>query len=203
MKFFKKRQFARWMGLGVAALAALGVGGCASLVYVEPTQGERARVRFAANTVAPTALRSYDDQACSTNEQEWMRLRNGYVISPSPKRLGIALWAHHDNAAKEVYVDATKPLTLMFFGFEMTGTKAYTCGVPLTYKFEKDRDYEVSYVMTIPSSDVVTMPSCQATISEISSKPDGAVRTPLRTFINRISPQTATCLEQFKKTRLY
>ena len=195
MKFFKKKQSERWIGLGVAALTLCGAGGCASITYVEPTQGERARVRFTTNTIAPTVLRSYDDRACSTNEQEWMRLRNGYLISASPKRLGIALWAHHENAAKEVYADATKPLTLMFFGNETVGTTYYSCGVPLTHKFENNRDYEVAYVMTAPS--------CQATIYEISSKADGAVRTHLSTFNNRTSPGTATCLDQFKKMRLY
>jgi hypothetical protein len=195
MNFFKKKQCAKWGSMGLLALASFGFGGCASIVYVEPTQGDRARVRFATSTTAVTVLRSYDDRACSTNEQEWMRLRNGYLVSSSPKRLGIPLWAHHENAAKEVHVNATKPQTLMFFGSETVGTTIYSCGVPLTYKFEKNRDYEVDYVMKAPS--------CQATIYEISSKEGGGVRTALSTFTNRTSPETATCLDQFKKTRLY
>jgi hypothetical protein len=44
------------------------------------------------------------------NETEWMRLRDGYLTNSQPKKLGMPLWNYHENAAKEVYVEANKKL---------------------------------------------------------------------------------------------
>jgi hypothetical protein len=177
------------------SLLSLLAAGCAapSLTYVEPTQGERARVRFATGTSGLTTVRGYDDSGCRTNEKEWMRLIRGNnpMIESSPRKLGLPGWYQHENAAKEIYIDASKPQTLMFIGNETSGTTAYRCGVPLTFKFEKDRDYEVSFHLAPPN--------CSVTVSHLS--PSQPVRTLARTFDNRISDETAVCLDQFKKMR--
>lgn len=176
-------------------LLSLLAAGCAapSLTYVEPTQGERARVRLATGTSGVTVVRGYDDSGCRTNEKEWMRLIRGQVplIESAPRRLGLPGWYHHQNAAKEVYVDASRPQTLMFIGNETSGVTNHRCGVPLTVKFENGRDYEVSYHLGPPN--------CSVTVYQLNAKEP--VRTVLRTFDNRISDETAVCLDQFKKMR--
>ena len=176
-------------------LLSLLASGCAapSLTYVEPTQGERARVRFSTGTSGLTVVRGYDDSGCRTNEKEWMRLIRGNapLIESSPRRLGLPGWYHHENAAKEIHVEASREQTLMFIGNETSGVTAHRCGVPLTFKFEKDRDYEVSFHLGPPS--------CSVTVSQLNAKEP--VRTYLRTFDNRITEETAVCLDQFKKMR--
>lgn len=203
MKFFKFKLRGLSLSIFTASICAIWLGGCASRLYIEPTQGERAKVRFATDTTGISILRSYDDSTCNTNEQEWMRLRKGTLIASKPKRLGIPLWEHHDNAAQEVYVNADMPLTLMFVS--STESSAYkngsivtttsSCGVPFTYKFEKNSDYEVAFAMQGVS--------CNVTISEIVSRAQGPVRTQVKAFTNQISPEQAPCLDQFKKKRLY
>jgi hypothetical protein len=177
------------------SLLSLLVAGCAapSLTYVEPTQGERSRVRFATGTSGLTTVRGYDDAGCRTNEKEWMKLIRGQnpLIESTPRRLGMPGWYQHENAAKEVYVEASKAHTLMFIGSETSGTNVYRCGVPLTFKFEKDRDYEVSFHLAPPN--------CSVTVLQLSTSQP--VRTALQTFDNRISDETAVCLDQFKKMR--
>jgi hypothetical protein len=178
----------------VCLLSLLAVGCAApSLTYVEPTQGERARVRLATGTSGVTVVRGYDDSGCRTNEKAWMRLIRGQnpLIESSPRKLGLPGWYHHENAAKEIYVEASREQTLMFIGTETSGNTLHRCGVPLTFRFEKDRDYEVSYHLGPPN--------CSVTVYQLNAKEP--VRTVLRTFDNRISDETAVCLDQFKKMR--
>jgi hypothetical protein len=181
----------RW----VAPLAILALTGCAApaLTYTEPTDGSRARVRFAANTDDITVLRGYDDSGCNRNEHEWMRLRKGSLISPAPKRLGMPLWEHHENAAKEVFVDASRSHTFLFVGSVSLGATVYRCGVPLTFDFAADRDYEVSYAQMLQN--------CIVNVSQIQSVNGAPTKALLKSFTNKVTDETRGCLEQFQKKR--
>ena len=105
------------------------------------------------------------------------------------------LWNHHENAAKEVYVDAGKRMHGMFHGGEVIGLTMHSCGVPFAFDFAKDSDYEVKYHF-IPGQ-------CYVTISQIvPNGSDWSYKTAAR-FDNRTTPANAACLAQFKKIRLY
>ena len=181
----------------LALLLALApvLAACSTLNYQEPTSGPRARVRFVTDTTDITVVRSYGDLDCSTDEQEWMRLRKGVLLNSSPKQLGIPLWPNEPNAAKEVYVQAGKPLSVMFYGSERVGTTLHTCGVPIFFTFEEGRDYEVRYHQLSPQCDV--------SVSQVVGDPAGAVKKRLAEFSNRVTAQNTGCLAAFKKTRLY
>lgn len=181
--------------LPLVAAALLSLAGCASLSYHEPQQGPRARVRFVTTSGAPTVLRAYDDDGCSQNEAEWMRLRAGPLINGSPKSLGMPLWNHHENAAKEVYVDAGRRMHGMFFGEEIGGLVVHRCAVPFSFGFADKGDYEVKY-HSIPKQ-------CFVTISQIVQNGSDWAYKPVARFDNRTTPATEACLEQFRKFRLY
>lgn len=102
--------------LYVVIIISVVVTGCQSLRYEEPMAGPLARVRFVAETKNVTVLRMYDDTHCTTNETEWMRFREGFILRSTPKVLGMPLWRHHKNAAKEVFVEANKLLYGLFVG---------------------------------------------------------------------------------------
>jgi hypothetical protein len=173
--------------------------GCASLTYVEPTTGNRARVRFVTDSEAPSVLRVYEGSDCSGKEQEWMRLRVGVLLRGSVKRLGMPLWNYHDNAAKEVYVSTEKPLTAIFWGTEVAGDYQYQyhyqCGVPVTASFQQDKDYEVKYVWN--------RTACTVLLSEITAGSAGEYSLqPIRQFNNKVTDETSGCAKQFNRFRL-
>ena len=180
-------------------LLMLCLYGCASLTYVEPTSGDRARVRFVTDTSFPIILRVYDRPDCSGNEYEWMRLRNGYVVNSSPKRLGMPLWNYHENAAKEVYVAVGKPLTGIFFGYEQLsalGVKHfYECGVYFNVEFQNYKDYEVSFEWK--------RTECFVTVSEIQAQPSGTYSfLTVAKFDSKVTSANRSCLKLFKRLRL-
>ena len=180
--------------MGLVALWSLV--GCASLSYQEPLQGPRARVRFVTTSTAPTVLRAYDDANCAQNENEWMRLREGPLVNSRPKKLGMPLWNHHENGAKEVYVDASRPMHGMFFGEEPTGFgRIHRCAVPFSFRFAENRDYEVKYHF-IPQQ-------CHVTVSSIVQNGDGWVLQPAARFGNRATPAAQGCHDQFRQFRWY
>lgn len=176
-------------------VASLCLTGCASLSYQEPTQGSRARVRFVTTSSSPTVLRAYDDINCTQNEIEWMRLRVGYLLNSNPKTLGMPLWSYHENAAKEVYVDASKQMNGMFFGSERVGMTIYSCGAPFSFTFSENTDYEVKYQWS-PNQ-------CSATISQFVPKGADWDLKEVEKFDNRVNDSNRGCLAQFKKPRLY
>lgn len=173
--------------------------GCAGLTYVEPSTGDRARVRFVTESPDPTVLRVFDGPDCAGAEHEWMRLRVGPLLTSSPKRLGMPLWNYHENAAKEVYVYADKPMTAIFWGTELAkhygGGTHYSCAVPFTVAFEKDKDYEVKLVWD--------RNACSVVFSEIKAE-DGASHSfkVLESFTNRATNNTLRCVKQFTRFRL-
>lgn len=128
-----------------------------------------------------------------------MRLRVGPLLTSSPKRLGMPLWDFHENAAKEVYVRADKPMTAIFWGTETDkrygATTYYSCGVPFTAAFQKDKDYEVKLLWN--------RTACRVVFAEI--KPDNIDSyhfKVLETFSNRATEKTQGCLKQFTRFRL-
>lgn len=176
-------------------LVAFLLESCANMSYQEPASGPRARVRFATTTEAISVLRVYEDKNCSINETEWMRLRNGVLMNSAPKRLGIPLWHHHENGAKEVQVKAEVPTHGMFTGSVSYGARTLRCGVPFSYTFEANRDYEVEFRVSVRK--------CTVGISEITSNASAVKINEVASFDNRITDENRGCLDQFKKTRLY
>jgi hypothetical protein len=178
----------------LVALTVL-LAGCNSLSYQEPTQGARARVRFVTTSGAPTVLRVYDDANCTQNETEWMRLKMGdSIMRGDLKTLGMPLWKHDKNAAKEVYVDASKKLHGMFFGGDQIGKTVYSCGVPFSFTFSEHNDYEVKFHWA-PHQ-------CWVTVSQIVPNGSTWSLTYLKTFDSYTNASNRGCLSQFKRARL-
>lgn len=175
------------------------LSGCASLSYQEPVQGPRARVRFATDTDSLVVLRAYDDMSCNQNETEWMRLRAGYLLNSNPKKLGMPLWKHHENAAKEVYVATNKEMYALFSGGEQLGNTIYSCGVPFSYKFSENTDYEVKFHWNPRNSPG----ACLTTISQIVQNGSDWDLKEVARFDNQTNDSNRGCLSQFKRARLY
>jgi hypothetical protein len=171
----------------VAALA--GLTGCATLRYHEPTHGPRARVRFVAHSDEVTVLRAYDDARCRRNETEWMRLREGFLVNDAPKTLGMPLWSFHANAAKEVFVEANKPLTAMFVGSRTDhfGAAPRSCATPFSYAFAEGADYEVGFRLAANE--------CEVTISQLVRSADGWARSRLGRFGSQVNDANRECLQ--------
>ena len=168
---------------------------CASQLYKEPVDGPVARVRFTTNIDAPTVVYTYADAACTADEQEWMRLKNGLLLNSSPKRLGLPLWNHHDNAAKEVYVSTKVTRSYLITGTSRYYTKEIACGVAFRPDFAPGKDYEVAYIWAPERCDVH--------VYELEKSGASARRIEIVSFDNRVSKENSECLTQFKKRRLY
>jgi hypothetical protein len=180
-------------------LACLMISACSTLSYKEPSAGERARVRFASQTEHVVVVRGYDDKACAANEQEWMRLRAGYLANSNSKRLGMPLWRFHDNGAKEVYVDATRPFHGLIGSadreIQAFTTIIHSCAVAVTFDFKPGVDYEVEYLWD--------RQTCSVNISQILNDTGKPTLKHLATIGNRVNGDNAQCLDAFKKRRLY
>ncbi|WP_155976203.1 hypothetical protein [Novispirillum itersonii] len=175
-------------------ILCLLIAGCAPVSVVEPTGGNRARVRFVTNTEGITVLRAYEGENCSGEEQEWVRMRNGYLLTGSEKRLGIPLWSYNVNAAKELYVNTDKAMHGMFFGSESVGNYVVSCAVPFTFSFLPDHDYEVSYKFFIST--------CLVEVSEIEGNSQGGFRArQLSVFDNKLDERDASCKKHFRQGR--
>jgi hypothetical protein len=176
---------------------SLSVAACSTLTYQEPTSGQRARVRFVTDSDSSvvSVLRTYSDENCANNEADWMKLRNGQLLNSSPRRLGIPLWSYHENAGKEVYVEANKEIHGLFHGNEIFGGGTYSCGVPFSSSFKEHSDYEVRFKWA-PKA-------CRVTISQVVSSPKGFELRELATFSNQATEVNKGCLAAFRKLRLY
>lgn len=152
--------------LVVISLALLA--GCAGTQkYDEPSEGPRARVRFASTANYWAILYSYGDKTCKTDEREWMRLYGSYLFGDETNPslgmpLPLPLHTFPTGTVKEVYVSAD-PHYLMFqsarqgIGPEritetfVSTTKtsllssAFFCGTPFSMEFEKGKDYEIVF----------------------------------------------------------
>lgn len=168
-----------------------GLIGCSTLKYVEPQEGDRARVRFATNSESITVVRGYSDLECN-NEQELMRLRDGPLVNSAKKSLGMPLSDFSKNAAKEVYFRSSEEIIIMFFGAESIGNVIYSCAVPLKASFQKNRDYELFFDFKYST--------CQVVFTEIVNS-DGVVkRVAIETFYNTGSKG---CISSLWKSRWY
>lgn len=148
----------------IVCLALSILYGCSNVKYIEPTSGDRARVRFVTNTeTAPTVLRVYSGADCTGREYEWMRLQDRALLLEPVKRLGMPLdqFRYDEHAIQEVYVSAGKPVIGILWGSRNSvPDEVFSCGVPFNITFDKNKDYEVMYVL---SSN-----ACQVRVSEIA-----------------------------------
>ena len=169
--------------------------GCASISYVEPTDGPTARVRFVTATTGVTVIRGYSDNSCNEGETEWMRLLDGYVVNSSPKSLGLPLADYHVNAFKEFYFPTDRVTHGMFFGNQTIGNTLYECGVPFSYEFIENEDYEVKLNWHIRT--------CTASVSRFVNESGAWVLVEEVKFNNQVNDENRECLVKFKKTRWY
>jgi hypothetical protein len=186
--------------LVLACVSSFGaLTGCTTLSYKEPKNGPTARVRFVTDISKITVVRGYDNSNCGGNEKEWMRLRDGELLNNEPKRLGIALWDFHKNAAKEVLVDTSNQSTFLISSVMEQGSayrrKLFSCGVPVSLHFQPGKDYEIAFHMSFQG--------CSADVSQISLLNGVPARTNITTFENQVSSANAACLDRFKTRRLY
>jgi len=179
------------------------ISGCSTLSYKEPDSGPRAKVRFTTNSYQVTTLDQFENLSCE-EKSEIMRLRNGPLLLAEPKRLGMPLWSHHDNGAKEVYVKAGVPFVGLFRNSEVEGisitsvvpgisTKEITfskCGVPFKYTFRDKGAYEVAY----------NHGKCSVSIALIEKSDDGQFKMVPQLF----EPlEVVRCAEAAKERQLY
>lgn len=174
------------------------ISGCSHLnqLYKEPLDGERARVRFATN--ATTVLRTYSDTGCSNDEAEWLRLSTTPMLGAKPKSLGMQLNNHYQNAAKEVFVKANQQINGLFVATDQNIAFLYTCGVPFSFTFLENKDYEVMFNWQSDSRSY-----CNVTISEIVQTENKSILSLIATFSNKLTDKNKECLSQATKLRLY
>lgn len=178
----------------MSALAVL-LSGCISYSYVEPTTGERARVRFASDSQHMTRLRVYEGEDCA-KEQSWMPLRAGNIHGNTPKRMGMPLWNFHEHGAREVYVAANQPVHGFMSAFWTMSIGPYSgfgsCGAPFTATFQSDKDYEVKFSWDGNKS-------CSVVVSEILARAaDEYYRRQIAEFSNRVIPKNAACGKKYE-----
>lgn len=172
--------------------------GCSSIQYVEPIEGPRTKVRFVATAPTPylsTTIRGYSDSSCSKGETEWMRLLNENLINSSPKSLGLPLANYHKDAYKELYFPTNIATHGMFFGHQTIGGTQYKCGVPFSYKFSENENYEVKLNWHVRE--------CTASISKFVNESGTWKLEEMAKFTNKVNEHNKDCLTQFEKTRWY
>lgn len=140
--------------------------GCATLSYVEPTDGPRARVRFVGALSGVTVVTSYKSANC-VGESEMMRLKNGFLFRSSPKTLGIPLGENYDkNRVKEVYVSANIPNYYIFSNGVIINNISLSCAVAVAIEFDDGKDYELKF----EGNGSFVPPECSVKVYEIVSK---------------------------------
>lgn len=191
----------------ILACGTLLLSACSTISYTEPTEGERARVRFAIVEGAKelpldsanATVYGYSSSECD-NEQEWMRLFHGFLVNSSPKRLGIELWDFHENGAKEFYVSTDKPLHLLIMGgmgsYDGVRQSTHMCGVLVNETLDPDMDYELIFSQT-------TRTRCQVEFNKIVEQGDTFIRQNIVTHFNNGEPVPEQCLRSFGKLRWY
>jgi|GEM_PF-2600725 len=178
------------------------LSGCVSIVsYKEPKSGPTARVRFVSDTSnVITTIREYDSTNCD-NEKEMMRLRKGFLLRSDPRTLGMPLNNYHENAAKEFLVTAGVPHVYMFTHANISSSGSYVItksyAVILYQKFEKDKDYELSY------KENRSKPYVE--VSEIKTDSNGVSK---KIFVQRVTSRlhsefSNACMNAFKKKRFW
>lgn len=196
MKYFPKIGFILCIVLPVVMI----VSGCSTVSYVEPKTGPVARVRFATDTPHITTIYEYSSKNCD-GEKEMMRLRRGFLFNSDPRRLGMPLWTHHHNSAKEFFVTPDEPHLYMIKSENIYSTyprlTKISCAVVISQEFENSKDYEIEYKWN--------KSRCYANIYKINKKENGE---PEKFLLKKISNQlndgfSKTCLKVFKSTKLW
>jgi hypothetical protein len=172
------------------------VSGCSTLEYREPgTDAPHARARFTTDTKGITVVWEYADKNCGGAESEMMRLRDGYILGSSAKRLGMPLWTYGTNDAREVVVSAPQSKTFLFKATVEGGGLRQSCGVPVTVDFVPTKDYEIAFSWKAKQ--------CSVTVAELLPKDGTHVKVTSATFDNTGSNVSTSCLDAFHKSRLY
>ncbi|CAO5676055.1 MAG: hypothetical protein NEHIOOID_00633 [Holosporales bacterium] len=131
-------------------LVAVFISGCAKqLSYVEPTTGERSRVRFVTKDYAETYVTKYTSNKC-TNDFIMMRIHNSSpILIDNLKQIGIPLWQYTKANAVEVFMDGNKDHYFMFTSSHHTISGRYihteSQGVYVQQKLLANHDYEFIY----------------------------------------------------------
>ena len=178
----------------ILVLLSLSISACSSISYKEPTEGPLSRVRFATETEGLTMVRNYITSDCG-GEEEWMRLRNGFLLNSTPKKLGMPLWNHHENAAKEFLVTSNNDTYFMFSASHQIGRTTYSCGVPATVIFKENHDYEMLFKFGVIN--------CSVILSEIINENGTYNKNTLNTYTNVIGANQLGCKKSFTKARWY
>ena len=155
--------------------------------------GDEARVRFVTTADSLTLLHRYDDDECKNGEQELARLKNGFLLvnpGPSLKKIGMPLWAFHDNAATELPVAAGKRFHGLFYAWR----RNVKCGIPFSFDFKAGRDYEVVYDFPGPTAN------CTAKIFVLEGS-KGSVRRTIQPVAPHRNPEA--CRPAFSRMRLF
>lgn len=168
---------------------------CSTIKYEEPQGGDHSRVRFASDSEGVLVVRAYQNAECE-GEQEWMRLRKGFLINSSPKSLGMPLADFHKNAFKEFYVNPADKKVLMFVDSMQIGNTMYSCGVPISLSFlEPNKDYEIKFVGGGYA--------CALEVNEIRLDSSTASRIPMKKYLSNTEKFGENCETMFKKQRLF
>lgn len=190
--------------LGVAG--ALLVASCASVSYTEPQDGPRARVRFAVGEAVSrdgavalwqenAVVYGFSDAECS-NGDHWMNLLDGFLVNSDPRSLNMPLWSYHQNAAKEFYVSAAQPVTVMFVGdmgtFNGVSGATFFCPVIVTAPLTAGADIEFVFRAYGPRV-------CMVEMSELVSGASGPERRTIRRFDNSAQEVSAGCIAFFNR----
>ena len=168
---------------------------CSTISYDEPTTGALSRVRFATDTEGVVVVNSYSNSACE-NEEEWMRIRKGFLVNSSPKSLNIPLANYHKNAFKEFYIDTKEHKLIIIKGTSQIGQKFYSCGVPIKLDFLAEGvDFELLYNGFANS--------CNVTVSKISNIENAYTKIKMQTYINDASKLSNECISVFNNPKLF
>ncbi|WP_068316260.1 hypothetical protein [Polycladidibacter hongkongensis] len=145
-----------------------------------------------------SSVRRFDDKQCKVNPKELARLRVGYLLNSSEKRLGIpGIKAFHKNAAQELVIRAEKEFTYLVTGSNVSGSTTYSCAVPFSLKAKAGQKLEVSFSS---NSGIV----CRVTVSEITGgTAEKAIRKPIGTYTNLLSKGYEGCSEAFNNPPLF
>lgn len=159
---------------------------CNTLTYIEPMDGQRAKVRFAAQSTYFATLTTFSDENCSAGESEWMKLNLGSSLDRSPKKnLNIPLNTYADKSYKEVYLQANKQINGIFTSSGKNSYYTFQCGVPFSYAFLENINYEVLFR--------VKSMSCEVSIFQIEKIENAWVKVLKSSFKNIVNDKNSNC----------
>ncbi|MCF2857176.1 hypothetical protein L1286_06835 [Pseudoalteromonas sp. SMS1] len=169
------------------------VSGCATTTvdYVEPTIGERAKVRFVASGHhgGETMVVGFDNAECGNAKNRvslYAKMHGSFIKS---KQVGVPLWQYGDYAAnaKEYYFEANKPHHFLIYKKHSGVGTSISCGTFVDMKFESKRNYEIDFNTN----------NCLTSVYEIT-KQNGEYSRVLKSKGNRhISSTPNACITEY------